>query len=379
MKKNICILLLLVSIMFQFCVDKSTNSKEEMEFLPATYDKVDLIATEDTIHLKLEDDVYTTINSINSFRSDTTTCIAFLEKRSQSINIYDLNTSKLIRKIDIRPTFKNNIIRKPSLYMLSLDSIYIASEKGIFLLDSSGVIRDSLPRIQDKLDVHPSINNIMPLILRNGTILVGLKRGSKTRVPEMVKEAKLMYAYKSSKEGGFLDQKYSDTYTKEFYNSKFMPYSYCVNGKGDFVFSYAADSFIRVTDFNRLYKRYNGSAQHPVRQLKSKNTQDYFYRSTTYSAIYFDSVGLRYLRIVQYGLPPEEKYDVVRRKRNGVIIMDKDFRIIGESVLDDNISPASLLITKKGDIYARTADWDDRALHFVKLEYKNNGITADRN
>ena len=115
--------------------------------------------------------------------------------------------------------------------------------------------------------------------------------------------------------------------------------------------------------------------------LNDKGFENYLLRDS-YGPIYFDPYAKRYLRVARSSISKADVDAKIRIKKQHLIIFDDQFKIIGESPVNDSMYLHMVFFTKEGNIYARTNAKDEYALHFVRLVYndkKDNPVELTRN
>jgi len=114
-------------------------------YLRPHYDKVQMFGTSDTLHFYLNDSAYNDIESMNYFQQGTTEYLSFFDKRSASINIYQPDSRYIKYKLPITKFIKKPKLSNTSVYMKNFDTIVIADKYNIYVFDSSGIAKVTIP------------------------------------------------------------------------------------------------------------------------------------------------------------------------------------------------------------------------------------------
>ncbi|WP_315816505.1 DUF4221 family protein [Paraflavitalea speifideaquila] len=225
----------------------------------------------------------------------------FFDKRTISLNIYDFKTQKLANTIRLQRKFA-----KGFTYVVNYDSIFVINEKRMVLMDSARVIKDSIDLFEAP-NAKAIINNETPAILRNNTLYTGIQPISM--------ESSLKAQQRWNVIGGFdltngtqkLYYQLPSLYRENLYGYSFLEYSYCVNDRGNFVFSFPADTNIYETNLSDLNNAYYAKSKFqsgtilPVSQntIDSGESRREYYLRDAYGTIYYDPHQKRYLRFAK--------------------------------------------------------------------------------
>ncbi|WP_187294743.1 DUF4221 domain-containing protein [Chitinophaga pinensis] len=377
--KRICYtltIILAIGFIVTGCNTSSEPPQSTYKYVPPDYYKVGLRYTTDTIHLKLSDSASSKILSLNIFSQKGRNYLASLDKRA-SLSIYDLGTRDLIKRMVLKDMFFDHDVYHPSAYMLGFDSIFIVNRNRLYLFDTSAAKNRSIEFLANHPSSWAQFEGGNPLAVRDGKYYTSVRPIVKERDIEEVKKWKLLYQFDFSDKTSQLFYNLPDKFQSDIYGSRMLTSSFCINDKGRFVVSLAADTNIYETDLQKYhYSHYAKSCFHekdvfPVtkKDLLERSAYEKYLTRDSYGAIYFDPVRKRYLRVARQALT-EDDYDAFRWNRpQSLVIFDSQFRIIGESSIPFNVRLDQLLITPNGDIYARVNDEDKRNIHFVKLVY----------
>jgi hypothetical protein len=342
------------------------------------YSSVQLLPQKDTLRFPLSENTYNQIRSFNYFTDKGHSYLSFYERRSQTILIYDFATSKRVKKIVLKKCFGDKQLVKVSSYVKSFDSIFVTNQMTFYLMDSSGTIKKSIDFFNSE-SAMATIQSSTPLIFRDGKIYTGVQPFINEKSLPEIRKWKTLYAFDFNDESRQLFYPVPRIYRDNIYGDRFFDYSYCYNDKGNFVFSFPADSSLYETDLLNYHRAYYGKSIFqkepitPVSLAVMRDDNDEFKQflfRDSYSTIYFDPYRKRYLRLVRHRIL-EADYDPRNTsKKQSVIVFDQNFRIIGECRLNGDFVFSTLFFTPDGSIYARINRDDEYALNFVRLEYQ---------
>lgn len=374
--KSFVIVEIIVCIISWGCHESSLA--ESYNYIDPKYDLIKLEQSTDSIHFPLDENTYNSIKSFNTFVQKGVEFVSFYDSRSQTINIYEFNTQKIKEKIDLKSISIGNRLYKTTVYVKTLDSIFICNETKLYMIDSSGAIKKSIDYLSDPPLAWAAFENTCPPLFEGDKIFTGVRPYVNETSLNALSKWKVLYQFNLTKNEAFLHYNLPRLYKENFFGYHFLDYSYCINSKGNFVFSFPADSTIYETnlkDYNEAYwskSKFQKTDISPVRKsdlLKNEGKMQYAIRDS-YGPIFFDKYNRRYLRLARQKINSTEYSSKNRRKRQSVIILDEKFRIIGESEVKNNVAFSSLLIASNGNIYIADGSNDEHYLNFIRFVYK---------
>lgn len=358
------------------CHNSSEPPSSTYNYVSPDYYKIALRFTTDTIHLQLPDSASSKILSLNIFSKNGKNYLSLLDKR-ESLCIYDFEKKTLIKRMLLKDIFFDHDVYHPSAYMLGFDSIFIINRNRLYLFDTTAAKNRSVEFLAE----HPSswalFDGGNPLAVRGGKFYTSVRPIVKERELDEVKKWQLLYQFDFNNKTSQLFYHLPRKFRNDIYGSRMLTSSFCINDKGRFVISVAADTNIYETDLEKYhYSHYAKSCYHqknvlPVtsKDLVDRSAYEQYLTRDSYGAIYFDPMHKRYLRVSRQALT-EDDYDAFRWKRpQSLVIFDDQLRIVGESSIPTDVRLDQLVITVDGDIYARVDDADKKYINFVKLTY----------
>jgi hypothetical protein len=371
------VLLVVGCFVFIGCQQKKSTVENIYSHIDPEYNFVQLQETSDSLHIFLDDSTFSSIKSFNIFYKDGNDYFSFHDGHSQTVNIFDLLSGALLKKIRLKEVLKNPRFLKTAVFCKNFDSILVSNLASFYIIDTSGTIKDSIV-VPVKSDYNLAVfGNQNPPVIKNGLLYTGARASLGHSSFKALRNWRILYEFDLVKKRTALRYPLPEFYQENIYGENFLKYNYCYNDKGNFVFSFWADTLIYETNLIDCYKSYFAKSrfQSDLIQPPSKkdlenngDSKDYTLKDS-YGAIYFDPYAKRYLRVAKSRVTPAD-YEAKRRtKRQRVIIFDQHFKIIGESPISERVSLDQLFFTKNGDIYARTKIKDEYSIHFVRLAY----------
>jgi hypothetical protein len=346
-------------------------------YIKPSYSDIKLLPQADTLHFLLGERTYNAIKSFNYFKHNGAAFISFYDRGSKSINIYNFLSENLVNRIPLRKWVNSSKLDKASVYIKNFDSIFVTTNKALYLLDSTGAVKKRIdfPNDPDKLGYF---SNTTPAVINGNLLYIGIKPFIDEKSLKAHKEWRVLYGIDI--QHGSKKRYYSlpDIYQKNLYGYAFLEYSYCFNARGHFVFSFAADTNIYETDLNDYHIAYYGKSRFqnasilPVTKedLRREDSFKFYSLRDSYGPIFFDPYKKRYLREAKQKKGEAEYLANTSGKKRSIIIFNEDFKIIGESEINGDFSLSSVFFTPDGRIYTRVKISDEHALHFVRLAYQ---------
>lgn len=343
------------------------------------YGKIKLVALPDTLVFPLSENTFNSVKSVSFFIWDQEIMFSFFDDRSKSVNIYNFKSGKLRARYDFNK--RKTGVGIGSAYAVAPDSIYVVNPQKLLLMDSTGNIRKEIPFPAEPKFAYAKITTTQPVTERAGHVFLVIGPAVNTSKKKEAERWKTIYDFDLRKGTAKPVYTLPDVYHGNNFGRKFLDHHICMNDLGNIVISFSADTNIYETDINHAniaYRAMSNLQQHPLippgeEAIKSDTAKIRFYMTNfAYGAIYYDAVNHRYLRQVK--LPLQEKdfspRDALREQQ--LLILDKDFRIIGESSFSKDFILKHLLVTPDGSIFARVESRDEYSLKFVRLEYRES-------
>jgi hypothetical protein len=282
-----------------------------------------------------------------------------------------------VNVIDLSRFFKPRVIK--SAYVQDYDNIYLTSKTQLFIIDSSGNIKNQIDFANSEKRLSAEISPTSPLVTAGNKVFLSLNPGVNPRSKTSLRKWEVMWSADLHTKAVNIQYHLPEIYAKNFYINKLLGYNHCVNDSGRFVFSFAADTLIYETDLAHYHHAWVAkSALHnqPVKtiqkdsKISAEEQWKMFMTTSCYGAIFYDKIRQRYLRLAKPAVSEENLLAQKVDHTNRVIILDKNFRTIGESDLPLKASFRKTFFTPDGNIYSKIASGGDDILSFIRLEYR---------
>lgn len=365
----------LFACLFLFGESCTMNQKKlpkTSKYITPTYTSLHIVSTSDTIRFKLHESMYNDIKAFNTFCVGGKEYITFHDKRSNTLNTYDLLERSLVKRTDLKKNFDPKSLAKSSALMLSRDSIILYNYEAIYLLNSNADIIQTINISKLPFKLSPKINmKCMPFI-KDNILYFGLQSTETlTHKKSERKNLPLVCAINMLNNKTTFYYQYPDIYKLKNWGYYFSNYSYCINEKKNLVFSFPADSSIYETNLETFNIEYTGRSNLD-KGITGKGTPNFssitndfnsFSQQQSYGQIYFNAAGGYYLRIFRdIDAGPDSK------RKKSIVILDKNLKVIGESTIEDQTYLNSAFINSRGDLYTRIANKDEYNLNFLRLK-----------
>src|SRR5262249_25514923 len=149
----------------------------------------------DTITIPLNENTFNAIKSVNVFTKDGKDYLAFFDQRSESLNIYLLQTSQLAKRIPVKK-YLHQSLYKTTVYVKNFDSIFITNQNKLFLLNSVEKIKKSVDFIEKKHNnPYALFDNSNPPVFYGKYLLAGVRPYVKETSLSALQEWKVLYAF----------------------------------------------------------------------------------------------------------------------------------------------------------------------------------------
>ncbi len=344
------------------------------------YTSTSINLTRDTLRFPLAPGVLPETVSFNYFEDAGRKYVTFCDNLTRSLNVYDVERQILIKQLHPGPEPDGVSMEKMSAWMMSMDSIYVVNSYYLYKTSKTGKIQTKFDftKQQANYSAQANVSNITPPVFKGNYLYLpaypDLFPGKLTEIRKM----KMMYRVNLDNGKYTLLYKLPAIYQEGLYGALFIMPFYCYNGE-QFIYSFAADPNIYVTDLETNSLSFTGQSQYldkvilPVKNEKEVATGEgmtkAFNQRDSYGPIFYDPFRRRYLRVAEKKVSPQQLASRDWTKSHTLIIFDENFKIIGESIIDKNINLYSIFTTPNG-IYARTDGVkDENSLYFVRLQY----------
>lgn len=332
----------------------------------------------DTLSFPLTEHTYNNIAASSYFISNGVPYLCFYDKGSKSILIYNFETRQPLKIIPLVKWVKKSKLDKANVRFINFDTIFVTTQQSVFIFDSTG---NPLKKVDffDQRGKTGTVNNSEPPVLQGEYYYIGVKPNVSEK--SLSAHRKWRGLYKINIQTGEKEMIYPlpPIYHSNLYGYPYLDYSYCINNKGNFVFSFAADSNVYETDLGTFQNSYNASSKFhkgpipfmTMKDLENPDSYQTYALRDSYGSLVFDPYRKQYYRQAKQGATPEQVKAKLYGKKRSLIIMDENFRIIGEEVYEGDFSFSSLFFDHEGMAYVRINYKDESALHFAKINFEN--------
>lgn len=364
MKRTTLFLIISLSIFIYSCKNDSTNKDVAISY------EYNLVKTKKNKTFKLDSETrYNAFYMYNFKDSKEREYLSFLNYQSNQILFYDLDNCNFLFKIEMEREGANGISLISGYYIKDFDNIYVSSYSypGLIKIDTTEQIIQKIPYgiTNEGYQVVPSYAPashpfIPPVLIENQIFITQaaadhIYPANKTPISIAIDTTKQTY-----KQLPFL---YGDALTEKHYTQAGETrFSRIFNGK-NFIYSFYANEEIFITSFDH--------SKIEKKQIKSKYIQkielkdppsDINFRAkqnleiARYGDLIFDEYRNVYYRFVY----PETELDnnkqwlkasIFGRNKFSIIILDKQFNIIGETLFPEGIYNSYVFFINKEGLY----------------------------
>lgn len=310
----------------------------------------------------------TTLNITSClFLTETGTEVAYLNSNKNSIQFYSLDSLKLTDEIPLQQEGPDGVGSVFGFRALTRDSIYIVSTQysKLFLVNNNGKVIQTIDYTRDKTGRYlapAKIQSKAPMQqieFVNGKIyLTGLALGNWTSMTnDQLLESSICIEIDTVKK---MVEQLAYSYPNDYWieGVREPVFSRVFDGE-NFIYSFYGDENIYVTKDHKNVQKIPASSNFIKNIPPYPNDGDmdnmlrYYCRTSYYSTIMYDKYRSVYYRFAFIGHEPEKDENLMKSVMNpttpSIIVLDKDFQIISETRLDDNVYWVSnSFITEKG-------------------------------
>ena len=329
-------------------------------------DSYTLEATENIKSFPLDSDVKYNAFYLYTFEEKGKNYLSFLNYRTTQLLFYDFDTTKFLFKVTLDKEGSNGVVMPTGYYVKDFDNIYISSSAyfGLIKVDTIGTIVQKIPygKTDTGYKILPSYNPsshpyLPPIFIGNKVYITqnNLKKFSPAeKTPLSVAIDTVQKKYTS------LPLTFSILTEKQL-ESNISSFSRIYDGK-NLIYSFYSDEDILVTSIDgpevKKIKVKSKYIDIPYEKLdfESNNAPKHVLTLARYGDLIYDSYREVYYR---FAYPKTELEDNVNwwgkavygRKKFSVIILDKDFQIIGETLFPEAIYNSYVFFVEKEGLY----------------------------
>ncbi|MDO3641299.1 DUF4221 family protein [Mucilaginibacter sp. L3T2-6] len=310
------------------------------------------------------------IGNTQLFKTDSVTYFTFLNKQFNSIYFYDFKTAKFKFKIDIHTKGANAVGAIVNSYFIkSLDSIYVLSRYVLNIIDHNSHIISKVNfqnNPPDGISGLPQIYCYAPLIQQGDELLLNSVPDKVATKESSFEDKEILLKYNTKTGAKTYEYRYPDAYRDGVFGVNYMYIYHAYNpATKKIVFSFPADNNIYVTGADTLAAHYAGSKflgeVKPMQKVRDDfdGYNRFFLQSPSYGPIYYDNFRDVYYRFALKPITDKAYSEKKWWKQKSIVILNKDFKKIGEIEVPDTVSFLACLVTEEG-LYVNVDDAEDR-------------------
>ena len=339
----------------------------------------------------LDSETVQTTEYLQLFKSGEEIIFSFVNEYDNSIVLYDYATGENMRKIKFEREGANGINSVTSYLIINEDSIYLYDRTThlLSLANDRSIVKDK-KRINivrclkgDSIfapsELFPRTNSpilkIGDELLLSGTLFYEFEGENDSNRP-------VMAFYNLQKN----TIRYSDSYPSMYHSGNWggsftyrFPY-YTLSPNNELVISFAADHNIRVhhVDSLQYHEFYAGTKEdiviEPVEKsldfelFSPKADRDHYVHSLNYGCIHYDSYREVYYRLAGHPDSSIDPKEGVLRKPMSVTILDKNFQIVGETMLPQELYLLNQCFVGPDGFHIQVESEDDDIMRFKTFE-----------
>ncbi|WP_455674486.1 DUF4221 family protein [Phocaeicola sp.] len=386
--KRIAVLWLLCAVLYA-CGQKENKGN-----------KYELKPVDNYLEFSIDDETVIPLFNLYLCEDNGREYVTFSNRDSRTILIYDLLSGKLIKKIPFDGEGPRGIgTRLYGYYMKDFNHIYVPdfSKKVIYETDTAGIFRKAIEfdTTEDGLFVQPAyymnLNNTQLTFI--GDTLYIPQRLNNSLGDQWVEESPIgIMVDTASRKVCRLPMGFPQLITSNEVRNRIegaLSYSEVFDGE-HFIYSFSMDEYLYKvsSDYKRVDKYLAKSSFIP--KLEFRKLPDDFSKTikktcetAVYGNILYDQYRQVYYRFVYPETELEENEDYLKilhtgRKEFAIMILDKDFNILGETKFPPFTYLSKICFVGKDGLYISTShfkrsDYDDDYLRFQKMELVKNG------
>lgn len=357
----------------------------------------DLEATNEYLNIHLDDSTYIPLNNISYYQFDSSEYIAFVNKQTPQLIIYNISKGEIYKKIVYNTEGDNSIVGYINdFYIKNLNEIYLLSPYTTFLYKSDGngniINKIDFSKAQNGEPLTRVLNTLgrMELIDNKFYITQNLNRTYGSEIMEKSSISAIIDTTNNTIE--LTPLKYPKIISLEDLgtNAGFgYQYRRIFDGE-NFIYSFLYSDIIYKTslDHKKVEKRQVKSKYIPEVKVNRLNNNDFNKilkagcEEATYEDIIFDKYRNVYYRFAcpQTEVDSKDSYLEITRygkKLFTIVILDKDLNIIGEKLFPEfTYVPTAHLIRKDGLYIScshfKNPNYSDNVLCFQKIKLISN-------
>lgn len=353
----------------------------------------ELTSKEKIKSFELDNDTYYNAFYLYRFTDDLgQEYVSFLNYRTNQILFYDFSSCQLLFKTELPSEGPHGVNRISGYYIKDWNNIYVSSYgiPGLIRIDTAGLIRQKIPygKTNEGYEIIPSYEPssrpyIPPIFIGNKVYITQkpvdrLYSATHTPVSVVIDTLNKTCAQCPFFYGDILEKdhlsKSGDTRFSRDYDGE------------HFIYSFYTDEYIYVTSIDHQQVRKIKVKSKYIDRIKNETTPDnsdanLMVKNTLERAQYGDLIYDKYRNVYYRFAYPQTELDFDNylqrtffgRKRFSVIILDKEFNIIGETLFPESIYNSYVFFVHSDGLYISkdyqiNYDQSDDSLNFQLFE-----------
>jgi len=291
--------------------------------------------------------------------------LSFLNYQTNQILFYDLRTSKFLFKIELASEGPHGVVRPSGFYVKDFDNIYISSYayEGLIKIDTVGHIVQKIPygKTSEGYKVLPSYTPsshpyIAPVFI-DGKMFI-TQQGVERFHP--VDDTPLSVVIDTVSDGIFGTPLTFDILNDDEQESRDLRFSRIYDGT-QFVYSFYVDEDVVVTPVDHLgFKTIKAKSRYISVATEVQKSGEQGPRSNLevarYGDIVYDPYREVYYRFAYHYTELDSKKNwrgsaVFGRKKFSVIILNKDFEVVGETLFPEAVYNSYVFFVHRDGLY----------------------------
>ena len=346
------------------------------------YSMMTLSKTLDTVKFRLDSLTTPEMNSINGFNSKADKFVSMYNDFTKSLLIYEMEQGNLIKKIKLSSYLTRKELVKVSVFTKNFDSIFVVSFLDLYLIDSSGRIKNHINLIRNPITYFSVLRNPSFAAVKDNYLYLNASPYLTSRSLKDIRKWKVIYKINLVNKTTSVHIPLPQLYMKEIYGTYYVRNYVCFNDDDKLILSFPADSNVYVYSddldqpelayaFKSQY--FNGSLNPLSYQpdITADTLTKHYLRNDSYGPIYYDPFTNKYLRIAEKKISYDDYKTKKWIKEKSIIISDKNYKVVGETIIDRKCDPYCILFTPQG-IYVKCNDSSENVISFIRFKYTYN-------
>jgi hypothetical protein len=315
-----------------------------------------------------------------------TNYFTILNQLVNGIYFYNLSTREIEKVVKFDVAGPNGVDSMEGYFIHNEDSIFVNSRYKVSLVNSERVLLNSWDLVKGathSITGLPKLNTFNPAVVANGKLHFDLNPDIWLDNLEEVKKAPIRISIDMTTSNQRSYFHYPAVYFKDIYSGQFLVfYASCYNPEEKIVVhSFPAYKNLIVSDVEGNILKEVPTPSNYFKEVKPFNKKsdesvyaeqvNFFFATSSYSSLSYDPFRKLYYRFTALGVSEEKMEIKPRFKETSVIVLDKDFNLIGEFMLDPSyqMDKSIQFIDERGlNIFSDTGE--EGRMKFYTISFK---------